>query len=98
MPGCLIALARLNRPSIFVYGGTILPGGLNHRLVDILSVFEAIGAHSSDKITSEQLEQVESCAIPGPGSCRGMYNANTMAAAIQALAMSLPSNSAQTAL
>jgi dihydroxy-acid dehydratase len=98
MPGCLIALARLNRPSIFVYGGTILPGCLNDRLVDIVSVFEAIGAHSSAKITSEQLEQVESCAIPGPGSCGGMYTANTMASAIEALGMSLPNSSAQTAV
>src|SRR4030081_387798 len=98
MPGCLIALARLNRPSIFVYGGTILPGCLNDRLVDIVSIFEAIGAHSSAKITNEQLEQVESCAIPGPGSCGGMYTANTMASAIEALGMSLPNSSAQTAL
>ena len=83
-----MALARLNRPSIFVYGGTILPGCLNDRLVDIVSIFEAIGAHASAKITSEQLEQVESCAIPGPGSCGGMYTANTMASAIEALGMS----------
>src|SRR3982074_2579170 len=98
MPGCLIALARLNRPSIFVYGGTILPGCLNDRLVDIVSIFEAIGAHSSAKITDEQLEQVESCAIPGPGSCGGMYTANTMASAIEALGMSLPNSSAQNAV
>src|SRR5258707_13309681 len=98
MPGCLIALARLNRPSIFVYGGTILPGCLNDRLVDIVSVFGAIGAHSSAKISSEQLEEVESCAIPGPGSCGGMYTANTMASAIEALGMSLPNSSAQTAV
>jgi dihydroxy-acid dehydratase len=94
MPGCLIALARLNRPSIFVYGGTILPGCL----VDIVSIFEAIGAHSSAKITDTELEQVESCAIPGPGSCGGMYTANTMASAIEALGMSLPNSSAQTAI
>src|SRR5246500_3343271 len=98
MPGCLIALARLNRPSIFVYGGTILPGCLNDRLVDIVSIFEAIGAHSSAKITDEQLDQVESCAIPGPGSCGGMYTANTMASAIEALGMSLPNSSAQAAI
>src|SRR6266436_4922110 len=98
MPGCLMAMARLNRPAIFVYGGTILPGCLNDRLVDIVSIFEAIGAHSSAKITDEQLEQVESCAIPGPGSCGGMYTANTMASAIEALGMSLPNSSAQTAV
>src|SRR5687767_10261569 len=73
MPGCLIALARLNRPAVFVYGGTILPGCLGSRKLDIVSVFEAIGAHANRKITGEELEQIESCAIPGPGSCGGMY-------------------------
>jgi dihydroxy-acid dehydratase len=98
MPGCLIALARLNRPSIFVYGGTILPGCLNDKYVDLVSIFEAIGAYSNGKISDAELEQVESCAIPGPGSCGGMYTANTMASAIEALGMSLPNSSAQAAV
>src|ERR1700737_3659123 len=98
MPGCLIALARLNRPSIFVYGGTILPGCINNRNIDIVSIFEAVGARSNGKISDDELEQVESCAIPGPGSCGGMYTANTMASAIEALGMSLPKTSAQAAI
>jgi dihydroxy-acid dehydratase len=98
MPGCLIALARLNRPSVFVYGGTILPGCLNGRSLDIVSIFEAVGAHSSGKMSDNELEAVESCAIPGPGSCGGMYTANTMASAIEALGMSLPNSSAQAAI
>jgi len=79
MPACLIALARLNRPSVFVYGGTILPGCIGNQNIDIVSIFEAVGAHSNGKISDRELEQVESCAIPGPGSCGGMYTANTMA-------------------
>src|SRR6202022_2548626 len=98
MPGCLIALARLNRPSVFVYGGTILPGCIGNRNIDIVSIFEAVGAHSNGKMSDDELEQVESCAIPGPGSCGGMYTANTMASAIEALGMSLPNSSAQTAV
>jgi dihydroxy-acid dehydratase len=98
MPGCLIALARLNRPSIFVYGGTILPGCIGNRNIDIVSIFEAVGAHSNGKISDGELEQIESCAIPGPGSCGGMYTANTMASAIEALGMSLPNSSAQAAI
>ena len=76
MPGCLIAMARLNRPSIFVYGGTILPGCHQNKNVDIVSVFEAVGAYSNQKISEAELKNVESCAIPGPGSCGGMYTAN----------------------
>src|ERR1700726_38156 len=98
MPGCLIALARLNRPSVFVYGGTILPGCIGNRNIDIVSIFEAVGAHSNGKMSDDELEQVESCAIPGPGSCGGMYTANTMASAIEALGMSLPNSSAQAAI
>jgi len=100
MPGCLIAMARLNRPSVFVYGGTILPGCLTgtNRLLDIVSVFEAVGAHANKKIDDNELQAIESCAIPGPGSCGGMYTANTMASAIEALGMSLPNSSAQSAL
>lgn len=100
MPGCLIAMARLNRPSVFVYGGTILPGCItgDTRKLDIVSVFEAVGAHANKRIDDRQLQQIESCAIPGPGSCGGMYTANTMASAIEALGMSLPNSSAQNAI
>ena len=98
MPGCLMALARLNRPSVFVYGGTILPGCLHGKYIDIVSIFEAIGAHSNGRLSDAELEEVESCAIPGPGSCGGMYTANTMASAIEALGMSLPNSSAQAAV
>jgi len=98
MPGCMIAIARLNRPAVFVYGGTILPGCLNGRNVDIVSVFEAVGQHANKQIDDAGLHAVESCAIPGPGSCGGMYTANTMASAIEALGMSLPNSSAQAAI
>src|SRR6202167_1141324 len=100
MPGSLIAIARLNRPAVFVYGGTILPGCItgDSRKLDIVSVFEAVGAHANKKINDAQLQQIESCAIPGPGSCGGMYTANTMASAIEALGMSLPNSSAQNAI
>jgi dihydroxy-acid dehydratase len=98
MPGCLIALARLNRPGIFIYGGTILPGDYEGKPVDIVSVFEAVGKHAAGKVTDEELDKLESCAIPGAGSCGGMYTANTMASAIEALGMSLPNSSAQAAV
>src|SRR5580658_8539803 len=102
MPGALIAIARMNRPAVFVYGGTILPGCITgdpkQRKLDIVSVFEAIGSHANQKISSEELKAVEQCAIPGPGSCGGMYTANTMASAIEALGMSLPNSSAQNAI
>jgi dihydroxy-acid dehydratase len=100
MPGCLMAMARMNRPSVFVYGGTILPGCItgDPRKLDIVSVFEAVGAHANRKIDDAQLQKIESCAIPGPGSCGGMYTANTMASAIEALGMSLPNSSAQNAI
>ena len=95
MPGCVMGLARLNRPSVFVYGGTIQPGA-NH--TDIVSVFEAVGKRANNDISDIELEQIESKAIPGPGSCGGMYTANTMASAIEALGMSLPNSSAQDAI
>jgi dihydroxy-acid dehydratase len=101
MPGSMMAIARLNRPAVFVYGGTILPGCLtmdNDRKVDIVSVFEAVGQHAAGKLDDAGLQAVESCAIPGPGSCGGMYTANTMASAIEALGMSLPNSSAQNAI
>jgi dihydroxy-acid dehydratase len=107
MPGAMIAIARMNRPAVFVYGGTILPGCLTNppagqlpkgKELDIVSVFEAVGQHAAGKLSDEELHAVESCAIPGPGSCGGMYTANTMASAIEALGMSLPNSSAQNAV
>lgn len=98
MPGCLIAIARLNRPAVFVYGGTILPGCLNQKEMDIVSVFEAVGKRAKNEIDDAALQKIEGCSIPGPGSCGGMYTANTMASAIEALGMSLPNSSAQTAV
>jgi dihydroxy-acid dehydratase len=98
MPGCLIALARLNRPAVFVYGGTILPGSFDNRPVDVVSVFEAVGLHANNRLTDKELSRLEACAIPGAGSCGGMYTANTMACAIEALGMSLPNSSAQAAI
>jgi dihydroxy-acid dehydratase len=95
MPGCAMAIARLNRPAVFVYGGTIRPG-VNRR--DIVSVFEAVGARAAGKISEAELLEVERTAIPGPGSCGGMYTANTMASAIEALGLSLPNSSAQEAV
>jgi len=88
-------MARLNRPSIFVYGGTIRPG-VKRR--DIVSVFEAVGAKAGGKISDAELLEVEQTAIPGPGACGGMYTANTMASAIEALGMSLANSSAQEAV
>ncbi|MHC8367337.1 dihydroxy-acid dehydratase [Pseudomonas sp. ZT5P21] len=95
MPGCLIGMARLNRPSIFVYGGTIRPGA-GH--TDIISVFEAVGQNARGDINEIQVKQIEEVAIPGPGSCGGMYTANTMASAIEAMGMSLPGSSSQDAV
>src|SRR5271170_2516711 len=95
MPGCMMALARLNRPGIFVYGGTIRPGADKR---DIVSVFEAVGGYAQGSVSEQQLKFVERSAIPGPGSCSGMYTANTMASAIEAMGMSLPNSSAQEAV
>src|ERR1700726_4941048 len=95
MPGCLMALARLDRPAVFVYGGTIRPGTDKR---DIVSVFEAVGGYAQGRVSEQQLKFVERTAIPGPGSCSGMYTANTMASAIEALGMSLPNSSAQEAV
>src|ERR1700758_1566703 len=94
MPGCAMAMARLNRPAVFVYGGTIRPG-VQRR--DIISVFEAVGAHAAGKLSDAGLLEIERTAIPGPGSCGGMYTANTMACAIEVLGLSLPGSSAQEA-
>ena len=115
MPGCIIAMARLNRPAVFVYGGTILPGcitgilakkrlreqtaqWLKDKKLDIVSCFEAVGQHANHQINDAELAVIEENAIPGPGSCGGMYTANTMASAIEALGMSLPNSSAQNAV
>jgi len=95
MPGCMMAIARMDRPAVFVYGGTIRPGA-GH--TDIVSVFEAVGGHARGSVSDAQLLAVERSAIPGPGSCGGMYTANTMASAIEALGMSLPNSSAQEAV
>lgn len=95
MPGCAIALARLDRPAVFVYGGTIRLGAERR---DIVSVFEAVGGHAAGKVSDRELLEVERTAIPGPGSCGGMYTANTMASAMEALGMSLPDSSAQDAI
>ena len=95
MPGCMMAIARLDRPAVFVYGGTIRPGADNR---DIVSVFEAVGGYAEGLVSEQQLKFVERTAIPGPGSCSGMYTANTMASAIEAMGMSLPNSSAQDAI
>ncbi len=102
MPACIMAMARMNRPAVFVYGGTILPGCATlkgeQKDLDIVSVFEAVGKHASGEYSDQELQTVEETAIPGPGSCGGMYTANTMASAIEALGMSLPNSSAQSAV
>ncbi len=95
MPGCVLAMCRLDRPSVFVYGGTIKPGAGRR---DIVSVFEAVGGHAAGAVSDAELLEVERTAIPGPGSCGGMYTANTMASAIEALGLSLPNSSAQEAV
>jgi dihydroxy-acid dehydratase len=98
MPGCVMAMARMNRPSVFVYGGTIMPGIWRDRPVDIVSVFEAVGQHAAGTLGDRELADLEAHACPGAGSCGGMYTANTMASAIEALGLSLPNSSAQAAI
>jgi dihydroxy-acid dehydratase len=98
MPGCIMAMGRLNRPSLFVYGGTILPGELDGKDVDLVNIFEAVGKNAAGTCSAEDVERVAEVAIPGAGSCGGMYTANTMASAIEALGMSLPNSSAQAAV
>ena len=90
LPGTLMAATRLNIPSVFVYGGTIMPGSFQGRDVNIQDVFEAVGAHSTGSMSDDDLTEIEGCACPGAGSCAGMFTANTMASAIEALGMSLP--------
>ena len=90
MPGCVMAMARLNIPSVFVYGGTILAGRFQGRDVNIQDVFEAVGAHSRGSMSDAELDELERVACPGEGSCAGLFTANTMSSAIEALGMSLP--------
>ncbi len=97
MPGCLMAMARLNIPSVFIYGGTILPGQYQGHDVDIVSIFEAVGQYNSGRLTKNQFKEIECHACPGAGSCGGMYTANTMASAIEAMGMSLPGSSSHAA-
>jgi dihydroxy-acid dehydratase len=97
MPGAMIALARLDIPSIFVYGGTIKPGHYNGRDLTIVSAFEAVGQHSAGRIDDNELLEVERRACPGAGSCGGMYTANTMSSAIEAMGMSLLGSSTMAA-
>src|SRR5262245_53413111 len=91
MPGCLMGIARLNVPSVFVYGGSILPGiGPAGEDLDIVSIFEAVGRHQAGKLDEAGLHKVECESCPGAGACGGMYTANTMSSAIEAMGMSLP--------
>lgn len=98
MPGGMIGIARMNIPAIFVYGGTIKAGKYHGRDLNIVSVFEAVGAHSASKIDDEELRGIECHAIPGAGSCGGMYTANTMSSAIEAMGMSLSGSSTMAAI
>ena len=93
MPGCVMAMARLNRPSLMIYGGTIKPGYQGEKKLDIISAFQAYGEFISGSITEEQRSYVIKNACPGAGACGGMYTANTMASAIEAMGMSLPYSS-----
>lgn len=97
MPGCMIAISNSEVPAVFVYGGTIKPGHLDGEDLNLVSVFEGVGQHNAGQISTEQLSQIERCSCPGPGSCGGMYTANTMASAIEAMGMSLPGNASKPA-
>ncbi|MFS1519067.1 dihydroxy-acid dehydratase [Bacillus sp. SCS-151] len=97
MPGCMIAIGRSNVPAVFVYGGTIKPGRHNDKDIDIVSAFEGVGQYNKGDIDREELHQIECHACPGAGSCGGMYTANTMASAIEAMGMSLPGSSSNPA-
>src|SRR5438128_2526723 len=94
LPGMLMAAARLNLPSVFLYGGTILPGRLRDQALDIVSVFEAVGAHAAGSLTEEELALIERNACPTEGSCAGMFTANTMSSVAEALGMCLPGSAA----
>ncbi|WP_101843124.1 dihydroxy-acid dehydratase [Halobacillus sp. Marseille-P3879] len=97
-PGCLMALGRMNIPSVYVYGGTIQPGKLKGKDIDIVSSFEAVGQYHEGNMNDEELHQVECHACPGAGACGGMYTANTMASAVEALGMSIPGSSSTPAV
>jgi dihydroxy-acid dehydratase len=97
MPGCMIAIGRLNLPAVFVYGGTIRPGNVDGNNIDIVSAFEAVGKYNNGDIDRDELHKIECHACPGAGSCGGMYTANTMASAIEAMGMSLPGSSSNPA-
>ncbi|MGZ4128325.1 MAG: dihydroxy-acid dehydratase domain-containing protein, partial [Actinomycetota bacterium] len=98
LPGMVMGACRLNIPSVFLYGGTILPGHFQGHDVTIQDVFEAVGAHAAGTMTDEQLLELERSACPGAGSCGGMFTANTMAAAIEALGLSLPGSATPAAI
>jgi dihydroxy-acid dehydratase len=98
LPGMLMAAARLNLPSVFVYGGSILPGNCNGQVLDVVSVFEAVGARAAGEITQEELDAIERNACPTEGSCAGMFTANTMASIGEALGMSLPGSASAPAV
>lgn len=98
LPGMMLAIARLNLPAVFLYGGTIMPGKFQGRDVTIVDVFEAVGAHAEGRLTAEELYRLECVACPGAGSCGGMYTANTMASCVEALGMSLPGSASVPAI
>jgi dihydroxy-acid dehydratase len=98
LPGMLMAAARLNLPAVFLYGGSILPGRARDQALDIVSVFEAVGAHAADALTDEELSLIEHNACPTEGSCAGMFTANTMASVAEALGMSLPGSASAPAV
>ncbi len=98
MPGCVMAMARLNIPSVFVYGGSILPGQYNGNDINIQDVFEAVGAWAAGRITGEELTALECAACPGEGSCGGLFTANTMSVAIEVMGLSLPGDASLTAV
>ena len=98
MPGCVMAMARLNIPSVFIYGGSILPGQYNGQDVNIQDVFEAVGAWAAGRITGEELTELECAACPGEGSCGGLFTANTMSTAIEVMGLSLPGDASLTAV
>ena len=97
MPGSMIAIANMDIPAIFAYGGTIAPGNLDGKDIDLVSVFEGIGKWNHGDMTAEDVKRLECNACPGPGGCGGMYTANTMATAIEVLGMSLPGSSSHPA-
>src|SRR5699024_5614704 len=97
IPGCMMAIANAEVPAVFVYGGTISPGFHNGEKLDIVSVFEGVGQNNAGKIDNEQLRNIECNACPGAGSCGGMYTANTMSSAVEAMGMSLPGSSSNPA-